>query len=264
MTDTELLKSLGLSEDAARVYTILVENPTDLSFEETSVKCKLPMKRAHRALEELVSKGFVKVEGNKFAAMQPKQALVGMLEKKEKELHGHLENARNVIASLQKSLEPIYLKTRAGIKAEEILEPLESLSAMELRTAQIIANAEREILIFAQRFDWYDKISEVLAQALDRGVKVRVLMLVADKTALLRAKELKQLGVQVRRCIEKSYPVRGTLVDGKELVFLIWATRKDIKKPLHFRPHYTTNDGLIKVFLDAYEKRWQEAKPLGK
>ncbi len=262
MADIDLLKSLELSEDAAKVYVVLIENPTDISFEETSDQCKLTLKRTHKALEELVGKGFVKVDGNKFAAIQPKQVLAGILEKKERELHGNLENTRNVITSLQKSLEPIYLKTRAGIKAEEILEPLESLSAMELRTAQIITNAEKEILIFAHRFDWYDKISEVLAQALERGVKVNVIMLVADQTAMQRAKELKELGVEVKQCTEVSYPVRGTLVDGKELVFLIWATRKDVKKPLHFRPHYTTNDGLIRIFLDAYDKRWQECRLL--
>lgn len=260
----ELLKLLGLSETTAKIYLVLVRSPAVQSFEEISTLCKHPSEKIERALRELVNRGLVMVEGNKFIVVQPKQALNAILEQREKEAERSLEAIRGVVTSLQKSLEPLYWETRAGIRPEEILEPLADLAAMELRTARMIGNAQSEILIFAERFDWYDKVSEVLAQALDRGAKARVLMLVADKPTLKRAKELEKLGVQVKHCAERWYSVRGTLVDERELVFLIWATKKDIPKPIYFKPHYTTNPGVIKVFLDAYEKRWQEAKALTK
>lgn len=262
--DIESLKSLGLSETTAKIYLSLVKSPTIQSFEEISTLCKHPSEDIEKALRELVNKELVIVEGNKFQVRQPKQALTAILEKREKEAERGLEVFRNAVTSLQKALEPLYWETRAGIRPEEILEPLEDLQAMELHTARIIGNAQNEILICAQRFDWYDKVSEVLAQALDRGAKARVLMLVADKAALKRAQELEKLGVQVKYCTEKEYPVRGTIVDKKELVFLIWATKKDIPKPIYFKPHHTTNRGITRIFLDAYEKRWQEAKALTK
>jgi len=262
--DIEPLKSLGLSETTAKIYLSLVRSPAVQSFEEISTLCKHPSEEIEKAIRELVSMELVIVEGNKFIVIQPKQALNAILEQREKEAERGLEIFRGAVTSLQKSLEPLYWETRAGIRPEEILEPLEDLPAMELHTARMIGNAQSEILICAERFDWYDKVSEVLAQALDRGAKARVLMLVADKAALKRAQELEKLGVQVKYCAEKWYPVRGTMVDKKELVFLIWATKKDIPKPIYFKPHHTTNLGIIRIFLDADEKRWQEAKPLTK
>jgi len=262
--NVEALEALGLSEVAARIYIALIGNPTGLSFEEIPPLCKFPIDKTEKALMEIVDKGLVKVEGNRFIVVQPKQALDAILKGKEAEAEKTLGNIRSIIVSLQKSLEPLYWETRAGIRPEEIIEPLEDLAAMELRTVRIIGDAQEEILIFAERFDWYDKISEVLAQALERGAKTRILMLVADDATLKRAKELEKIGIQVKHCAEKWYPVRGTIVDGKEMVFLIWATKKNIPKPVYFKPHYTTNPGLIKIFIDAYEKRWQEAKDLTK
>src|SRR6266702_1169768 len=62
---------------------------------------------------------------------------------------------------------------------------------------------------------------------------------------------------------EDWYPVRGTLSDDKELVFLIWATNeRDGRRPKFFRPHFTKNNGMIRVFADAFDKRWSDASPI--
>ena len=71
------------------------------------------------------------------------------------------------------------------------------------------------------------------------------------------------LGIQVRHCAEEWYPVRGTLVDDQELVFVIWATKKrEVPRPIYYRPNYTRNQGLIRIFRDAYLKRWEEGQPI--
>jgi hypothetical protein len=57
--------------------------------------------------------------------------------------------------------------------------------------------------------------------------------------------------------------VRGTLVDDRELVFLVWATRKrGVSRPVYYRPHYTKNQGLVRVFRDAFLKRWEEGQTI--
>jgi hypothetical protein len=49
-------------------------------------------------------------------------------------------------------------------------------------------------------------------------------------------------------------------VDDQELVFVVWATKKnDVPRPIYFRPNYTKNQGLIRIFRDAFQKRWEEA-----
>lgn len=258
--EIELLKSLDLSEDAAKIYVFLVKNPEEYLFEEISPLCKMPPGKVHVALEELLERKLAKVESNKFSAIQPKLALSSWLEQKEKELEMKIDKFRSSVLSLQKTLEPLFWEIRAGIRPEELIEPLESTSTMEVRTARIIGNAGKEVIILAGRFDWYDKIKEVLLQALDRGAKVRVLMHIIDKTTIKRAKELKELGVQVRQPTEESL-VRGTLVDERELVLLIWV-RKDVARPAYFRPFYTNNIGLVKAFSDAFKFRWEKAKEI--
>lgn len=126
----------------------------------------------------------------------------------------------------------------------------------------MIAEAEKSIFIFAESFGWYGKIRKQLIAALEKGAKAKVLMMVMDEGSAARARELEEMKVEVRHCAEKWYPVRGTLIDDQELVFVIWATRKDIEKPICFRPHYTRNPGLIRIFSDAFEKRWESGRPI--
>ena len=136
------------------------------------------------------------------------------------------------------------------------------LDKMEKRTSKIISEADKEIFIFAEKFDWYENIQKDFNRALSRGVKAKVLMMVIDEYTRKRAKELQELGAEVKHCSEKWYSVRGTMIDNNELIFVIWATKKDIPRPLHYKPHYTRNIGLIRIFSDAFEKRWEEASQI--
>ncbi len=261
-SDLNRLEALGLSHQASQVYVTLVRNFGDYTLDELSTICQLELEMLQPALEELIDKGFVKVERNRFSAVQPRRVLRAILEEEEKKLERRGEELRSRIAALERSLEPVYWEVRVGIRPEELLEPLESLSSMELRTAQMISKASEEVLISAGRFDWYDKVREVLLQALDRGAKAKILMHVSkDDATRSRAEELRELGIEVREPAEEWYPVRGTLVDRSELVFVIWATRREERKrPVYFKPHYTKNPGMVKVFLDAFENRWRKAR----
>jgi sugar-specific transcriptional regulator TrmB len=258
----KLLTTIGISEKSAKVYLFLLENPEEFALDDITSACKLSSADAQNALMELSKRKFVKVERNMFSALRPKPILEAIVREKEEIARRKVEELRNKVLSLSKILEPIYWETRMGIRPEEILEPLEDLTAMELRTVNIIGRAENEILIWTGRFDWYNKVSETLISALDRGAKVRILMKIVDDVARRRAKELKELGIEVKQSVEDWYPVRGTVVDQEELVFLIWATRKDVPRPLYFKPHYTRNVGLIKIFIDAFENRWRKARKI--
>lgn len=256
--DLELLKALGLSELSAQLYLWFVKNPEEFTFDEVLASCKVPPEQAREALQELVEKGFVKVRSNRFSAVQPKLILSSLLERREAELRRASDELRFVVNTLRQSLEPLYQEVRLGIRPEEILESLESLSAMESRTAQMIERAREKLSIFVGRFDWHDRVRDVLARALERGVETRVLMRIVDDVTFNRATELKGMGALVRKAYEE-YLVRGTLIDEAELIFVIWV-RKDVERPVHFRPCYTKNVGFIKMFSDAFELRWSRAE----
>ncbi|TMI60562.1 hypothetical protein E6H14_00375 [Candidatus Bathyarchaeota archaeon] len=157
-------------------------------------------------------------------------------------------------------LEPQYWELRLGVKPEDLLEPLPTLEEMEIKTVKVIANASRKVSISAETFGWFGKVKEEVYRAIERKVKFRLLMTAKDPEAVSRAREAMGLGIEVRQPREDWYPVRGTLSDDKELVFLIWATNeRNGRRPKFFRPHFTKNNGMIRVFADAFDKRWSDA-----
>jgi sugar-specific transcriptional regulator TrmB len=257
--EVKLLQELGLSDGEARVYLQLLRRPQGEMLEKMVTAFNIPTSEAEDSLKSLADKGLVRISRNRVEAVQPRIVVQTMLERRRKSVEAQLAQESSNALALEKILEPVYWENRMGLRSEEIIEPLRDLADMELHTAQILGNASKEAIIFAETFGWYDKVREALFQAHDRDVKLRILMMANDESTLKRARELQSIGVQVRHCTEEWYPVRGTLVDDQELVFLIWATReREVVRPIYYRPHYTKNAGLIRIFRDAFQKRWEE------
>jgi sugar-specific transcriptional regulator TrmB len=259
----EILKEIGLTELEASIYERLLNEPKGESIDSILSYYNVQQDLIEDAIWNLVEKGLVSVISNRLEVFPPKESLVKILEEKRKKLEKELEEFEKFVLRLEQILEPIYWEKRFGIKPEDILEPMNDLSDMEKKTIELIKNAEKEILIFAATFGWYEKVREELSKALNKKVNVKVLMMAKDEDSIKRAYELKKNGVEVRYGLDEWYPLRGTLRDEEELVFLIWATRKEkVSQPIHYRPHYTRNKGLIKVFIDAFYKKWSEAKSI--
>jgi sugar-specific transcriptional regulator TrmB len=261
--ESELLKTLGLSEGESKVYLRLLAQPEGEMLDKVLTAFGLPATEAEESLKSLADRGLIKISSNRVEVVQPRTILQKILEQRRKALENQAAQEASVALELEKRLEPVYWENRLGIRPEDIIEPLRDLPEMELHTARIIAGASHEANIFAETFGWYGRVRESIFQAHDRGVTVKVLMMVNDESTRQRAKELRDLGIQVRHCAEEWYPVRGTLVDDQELVFLIWATKKhDVPRPIYYRPHYTKNQGLIRIFRDAFRKRWEEGQTI--
>jgi len=261
--EIELLKDLGLSSGESKMYLHLLSQPEGETLDKVFTSFEMPEEISEDSIKSLADKGLVKISRNRVEAVQPRVVLQTILEQRRKTVENQIAQENSVAFELEKLLEPIYWENRMGIRSEEIIEPLRDLADMEVRTARILANATREAFIFAETFGWYDRVHEALYQAHDRRVDIRILMMASDEPTKKRVKELQGIGVLVRQCTEEWYPVRGTLADDQELVFLIWATRKrNVLRPIYYRPHYTKNAGLIRVFRDAFKKRWEESKEI--
>ncbi len=259
---SDLLRSIGFSEDQSRIYLSLLERGEGENIERAMTDLGVSPEKAETAIKSLVDKGMLKVLRNQLEVVSPRESLSIVVEQKRREKEQWLEDVERTVADLCRKLEPVYLEKSVGVKSEEILEPLRDMAEMELQTVKVIANAREKIAVFAQTFGWYPKIREELYLALDRRVKARILMTATDENSAKLSKELKELGVEVRLDTPDWYPIRGTLGDSSALVFLIWATRKDGPRPIHYFPHYTTNTGLIRIFSDAFDLHWQQAKSL--
>jgi sugar-specific transcriptional regulator TrmB len=260
--EIELLKSLGLSSGESEIYMRLLSQPEGEMLDKVLTAFGIPASIAEDSLKSLADKGLVRISSNRVEVIQPRIVLQRILDQRRRTLESQVATEASVALQLEKALEPIYWESRLGIRPEEIIEPLRDLSDMEVRTAQILGNAAKEAFIFAETFGWYGKVRESLFQAHDRGVAMKIMM-VKDESTRERVKELSGLGIRVRYCAEEWYPVRGTLIDDQELVFLVWATRKHgVPRPIYYRPHYTKNPGLIRIFRDAFLKRWEEGQPI--
>jgi len=258
-----LLKTLGLSAGESKVYLKLLTQPEGEMLDKVVTAFGIPAPIAEDSLKSLADKGLVRISSNRVEVIQPRTVLQRILEQRKRSLENQVAQETSVALELEKLLEPVYWENRLGVRPEEIIEPLRDLPEMELRTARILGNAAKEVFIFAETFGWYGKVRESLFQAHDRGVSMKVLMMVKDESTKERANELRGLDIQVRHCAEEWYPVRGTLVDDQELVFVVWATKKSgVPRPIYYRPHYTKNQGLIRIFRDAFLKRWEEGQAI--
>ena len=262
----ELMLELGFTQGECEIYFSLLDRPEGEPIDSVLTGAKMSQGLAESALKSLVDKGLVNVSSNRLEAVEPRVFLSRFQERKRQELTKGLELVSSRSARLLALLEPQYWEKRLGIKPEDLLEPLSSLEEMELRTVRVIGDASREVCISAETFGWFEKVQEEMYRALERGVKFRVLMLARDKETVQRVKEVKKLGVDIRQSREDWYPVRGTLGDNRQLVFLIWAEQEGKGRPSgkarFFRPHYTKNEGMIRVFRDAFDKRWTEASKI--
>ncbi|MEM0232947.1 MAG: helix-turn-helix domain-containing protein [Candidatus Nezhaarchaeales archaeon] len=260
-TIVEVLKKSGLTQHEAEIYIFLAENPQKGEHDLCGA-LKIPQSEVRSALSSLMAKGLVRVlDHDKYEVIPPSEAVEILLEIRARSMEAEIAELRRRLYSIKETLEDTYWERRYGIRDELLIEPLDDLRSMEVKTAEIISKAQRSISIFTESFGWYHKVRELLLAALSRGVVVRVLMKVVDEQSGKTAKDLMENGAEVRCAIEEWYPVRGTLVDGSKLVFLIWTTEKKVS---YYKPHYTENAGLIKVFNDAFNRRWERAQPLNR
>ncbi len=260
MTSTaiEALKKAGLTKLEAEAYLFLVENP-QASESDLCTSLNASVSDVKTAIASLLQKGLVKALGRgKYDVIPPSKAAQILLEVKTRSIEAELADLRKHLHVMKSDLEDKYWERRYGIRDELLIEPLDDLRSMEVKTAEIISRAQRDISIFTASFEWYPKVRELLLDALHRKVVVRVLMRVIDERSKSVARDLAENGAEVRCAAEEWYPVRGTLVDESKLVFLIWTTEKKLS---YYKPHYTENPGLIKVFIDAFNQRWERAKP---
>ncbi len=257
------LEELGLSQVEARIYFTSVKT-TNSTIEEMANKVSSPLVETERAVERLVELGLLKfgVEPNKFEATTPARAIRILEKERVRILNQEVSRIQDTAQSLRRLLQNQYTESRIGMKPEELLESLPSLSEMELRTVRMVDDAEHDVAFFTASFGWHEKIREALQGAMNRGVAIRALMQIPDEQSRSVAKELVENKVTVRVAAEEWYPLRGTIVDSTQAVFVIWATKKGrAEMPVYYRPTYTRNLGLVKVFLDAFERRWENAAP---
>lgn len=254
------LKSIGFNDDDVKIYEFLVTGG-GCTREQIERGTKLKREDVEASILRLASIGAVELEGRRVGAVAPRIFLQRLLRTREVETEIKMAELRRSVNEAQGMLEPIFSESRFGLRLEELWQILEGLPAMETETVKMVSKARSEVCIMAERFSWYNKVKEELLSALDRKVTVNVLLLTADKETEARVEDMKKYGMSVRLAKCQWRSTRFTVVDGAELVFLIWAKKSGDSK-VYYRPGYTKNPGLLSVFIDSFQYIWEKAKPL--
>ncbi|HID16661.1 TPA: hypothetical protein EYP26_00030 [Candidatus Bathyarchaeota archaeon] len=255
---------MGLTEYESLAYGALAAKPSSTA-EGVSKESGIPLPKVYAVLSSLEEKGFVRARLGRprlFEALPPSEALENYVKFKRKEMEETISKIKEVGSELRRELEPLYWERALNVKPEELLKPLPDLAAAEAETLNLIRTAEIEVSILTSTFGWFRKVEKELKKALKRKVKVRVLILTKEGETKVRS--LVEAGGLARISSSPYYPIRGTVADWRKLVFVIWASREKETywHPIAFRPHVSTHPGLAKIFSEAFEKLWGEARSL--
>jgi sugar-specific transcriptional regulator TrmB len=260
----ESLRRVGLTAYESEAYLALLSK-RELTAEDVAGQTSVPITRVYGTLEQLMQKGFARIvlsRPKRFHAVAPGEAKREYLTQLRRNFEQDLLSIEEVMRSMQRQVEPIYVESHLQVKAEELLEPLDSLKVMEKRTREYVETATDEILISTALFSWLPNVRIQLRDALRRGAKLRILMQLANSQMIKHLNELSEMGAQIRDTRDPWHPVRGTLIDDRELAFLIWAAEESERhwNPIIYTPNHTKNPGLIRIFRESFLFRWQKAK----
>ncbi|MGD0175324.1 MAG: helix-turn-helix domain-containing protein [Candidatus Bathyarchaeia archaeon] len=262
----EQLRRVGLTSYESEAYLALLQR-REVTAEEISKMTSVPITRVYGTLEQLTQKGFARIvesRPKKFHAVSPEEARREYLTQLRRNFETNLLTLGETMGNLQRQVEPIYVESHLQVKAEELLEPLEDLRIMEKRTGDYVQEATEEIMISTALFSWLPKLKTQLRKALARGVSVRILMQLAECRVKRHLDDLKNLGAQIRDTADPWHPVRGTLIDNNDLIFVIWAAEEAERhwNPIVYTPNHTKNPGLIRIFRESFLYRWSNSKKM--
>jgi sugar-specific transcriptional regulator TrmB len=260
----ESLRRAGLTIYESEAYLALLSR-RELTAEEIAKSSSIPITRVYGTVEELIQKGFaraVQSRPRRFQALAPEEAKREYMTHLRRSFETNLLSIDEVMKRLQREVEPLYFESHLQVKPEELLEPIDDLQSMERRTREYLQNASEDILISTALFSWLPKIGSKLKEALSRGVRVRILMQLPQTLVGRQLNELSSSGAQIRDTKEPWHPVRGTLIDNRDLIFVIWAAEEVERywNPIVYTPHHTKNQGLIRIFRESFDYRWNNAK----
>lgn len=263
----EKLRQLGLTEYETQAYLTLVKG-SQMSAEEVARKANIPIPRVYGVLETLKNLGLIVIlEGRpkKFEIVSPEEGLQNLLKLRKLAAEESLRQLEDISQGVKEVLSPIFWRERLRIRPEDLLDSIDNLALTEKQTKALIAEAKKTLDIFTDIFSWFDDVESDLVKALNRGVKIRVLMNMQHPITRATVKKLQALKVDVRHPSDLRFPVRGTLSDSSKVVFLIWASPRGKKdQPRYvYRPSYSANEGIVAIFQQSFDFRWQKAKSRG-
>lgn len=226
----------------------------------------IPQARIYDVLEALADRGFVKIIPGRPKEYQPKPPAT-ILDRAVENRRQSYASYRAEIADIREdflaTFEPIFEAASQDITpTEELFWVVDVGDPSETETRQLYHDATEEVCVLTKSFEYFQAVEPAVADALDRGVSVRVLMLdpplLSDENRDIQESVLAHLRTTHAdidlRFSPDPLPWRGTLADpsmeydrGRAILLV---EEKDI--PLHMRQAAVTENGSFVAGMKRY------------
>jgi sugar-specific transcriptional regulator TrmB len=164
------LRDLGLGGPATEAFCALVRMPTATAGDLVR-KTGIPDSKIYYALDELVERGLVEVQGGKpktFRVVPTREVEARLARLAEAEF----ETRRAAATRVGSLLEP--LRAAATTEATDIAYIVKGLPNILARAQALVGSARREIVVLASDEKFFRRIEEDLTKAIHRRVRVRL------------------------------------------------------------------------------------------
>jgi sugar-specific transcriptional regulator TrmB len=238
------LVKLGLSRDEARCYEILAkEGPQEAK--NIGLALAILPNAVYRLITGLIQKGLViKLENHpvRFQAIPPSVAINALASSKIREI----EEYKNVSISTLSSNQQI----NSGI------DVITGRKDMFTKSAQLINQANKEVLIISIGEPVPDEIKLANRDAINRNVEIRFIVHKSDQENHLLLESWVKMGLQVRH-----YPGSGyhmSIFDGKTCLL----SASNPKNPAERSSMLIKSEGLANAMRNYFNSLWVKALPI--
>ena len=145
------LRDLGLTEREAKLYLTLLEKKSFTVLELQQI-AKIPRTKIYEVLQKMIDRGICTQRslGKKkiYEAIEPATAFERIIKKSESEFLESLENKKEIVTNLVKTLVPVYDENKENFNPLEFIEIFKNKEQIQKKYIQMLQNTNNELLTF--------------------------------------------------------------------------------------------------------------------
>lgn len=217
-----MLKELGLKEYQAKALAHLLELG-ETKAPELSDASGVPKARIYGVLEDLSDRGLIEIKPGrptKYLPKSPDDIIQRVIDNKKAEKEEKIKEIQSLKGEFESEFLPLY-ESSTEKSREPLLKTVSVGEPSERETNLMYKDAEEKINIVTRSMEWLPNVKEALEDAINRGIKVKVLLLtpslLEDEDVPLQEKSLEILQEELSEVQIKFsdylLPLRGSIVD---------------------------------------------------
>lgn len=226
----------------------------------------IPKARIYGVLDSLADQGFIKIipgRPKQYQAKSPEELLDRAIENHRQDFEAYRETIEDLRTEFLDEFGPLFEDASEAIRpAEELFYVVDVGEASERETSHLFHEANDEAYVLSKSFEFFDSVEPAIADALDRGVSISVLLLAPERVEPENREARERIIDEIERAYpaidirvsEDQLPWRGTFIDpspdyatGKAIILV-----DEEEVPNHLRQAAITENGSFVAGLKRY------------